>query len=267
MNKLITHFSFLLLCISISITSTFAQNTSLDKLLPEVPTPPHLVNDFAGMLSQEEIIKLENKLLQYEQKTSNEIAIVTIESLQGHAVEEFAVALGRKWDIGKASKKNGVLILASKLDKKINISPAYGLSGVLPDITCGRIIREQIVPNFKNEKYYQGFDEAADAMFKYIANEFTSEPIEGQSSVIDFFVLLFIVLFFMLILFIIFYAQRNSKTTYVSRRGWINQDDTWHGGGFGGGSSWGGGSSSGGGFGGFGGGGGGFDGGGASGSW
>jgi uncharacterized protein len=83
----------------------YAQNTSLEKILPDVPSTPKLVNDLGDMLTPDEELKLENKLFQYEQKTSNEIAIVTIESLQGHSIEEFAVALGRKWDIGKASKK------------------------------------------------------------------------------------------------------------------------------------------------------------------
>lgn len=262
---------FLLFLLSHVVSwNVVAQNSSLDKILPEVTNPPKLVNDLGDMLSAEEELKLENKLFQYEQKTSNEISIVTIKTLDGHAIEEFAVALGRKWDIGKASKKNGVLILASKEDRKINISPAYGLSGVLPDITCGRIIRDQIVPNFKEGNVYKGFDEATDAMFNYIANEFSAEPAEEGSALMGFIILLFIFIVFIVIIFGFFYAIRNRKSTYVSRRGWINQSDDWSGGSSWGGSSWGGSDSdsgSSGGFGGFGGGGGGFDGGGASGSW
>lgn len=272
------HYFFIAFFVLLShgVQILYGQNSSIEKVLPDIPSRPRLVNDLGDMLNEDEELRLENKLFQYEQKTSNEIAIVTIDSLYGHVVEDYAVALGRKWDIGKASKKNGVLILASRADRKINISPAYGLSGVLPDVICARIIREHIVPHFKAKNFYQGFDEATDIMFSYIANEFTADPAEAESPLVGFIVLLFILVVFMIIIFGFFYAIRNRKSTYVSRRGWINKDDdwtggSWGGGGFGGGSwgggSWGGGSSGGGGFGGFGGGGGGFDGGGASGSW
>lgn len=244
-----------------------AQSTSLQKLLPPVPSPPHLVNDLGDMLSDEEELTLENKLVEYEKKSSNEIAIVTIESLEGNEVSEYANELGRKWDIGKSSKKNGVLILASKTDRKINISPGYGLSGVLPDITCGRIIREQIVPNFKNGNYYKGFDEAVDIIVLRAGNEFVADEIPQGDGSIGLLTLIFIFLIFGLIIFVFFYMIRNRNATYVSRRGWINTNDTWGTGGFGGGGFGGGGDSGGGGFGGFGGGGGGFDGGGSSGSW
>lgn len=249
----------------------WAQSSSLQQALPPVPDPPRLVNDLGNMLDAADEQKLEQKLIDYEKSSSNEIAIVTIDRLGDFDIAEYANELGRKWNIGKASKKNGVLILASKEDRKINISPGYGLSGRLPDITCGRIIREQIVPNFKQGNFYAGFNEATDAIIRYAADEFTADPEEKGSALIVFLVLLFIIIVFASVVFGIFYAIRNNKGTYVSRKGWSDRNNDWGGpwGGFGGGSSWGGssGGGSGGGFGGFGGGGGGFDGGGASGSW
>jgi uncharacterized protein len=258
--------TLLLLLISIGI---YAQSSSLQKSLPEVPNPPHLVNDLGDMLSPNEEQELESKLFQYEQSTSNEITIVTLESIGEFEISEYANELGRKWDIGKASKKNGVLILASKNDRKINISPTYGLSGVLPDGVCGSIIRQQIVPNFKRGDYYTGFDEAVNMLQLRIGNEFTADQLPNGSQGISPLGLLFLLIIFGLFIFVFFFMIRNRTSTYVSRRGWTHTDDTYTGGGgfFGGGSSWGSDSDSGGGFGGFGGGGGGFDGGGASGSW
>ncbi|MBK8144743.1 MAG: TPM domain-containing protein [Bacteroidetes bacterium] len=252
----------------IGIVSTYAQ-TTFHKEIPDIPATPALVNDFGKMLRADEVLLLENKLLQFEKESSNEVVIVTVESLGGNEIASFAVELGRKWDIGKESKKNGVLILASKTDRKVNISPAYGLSGVLPDVICSRIIREQIVPNFKKGNMYQGFDEAVDKIIAYSKGEFTADE-EPTGSGIP---MLLVLLFFMLLIFIFFFAIRNKTgSTYVSRRGYKSSDSDWgSGGGFFGGGSWGGGGSdsgdSGGGFGGFGGGGGGFDGGGSSGSW
>lgn len=236
--------------------------------IPDLPSKPALVNDLGNMMSPEEVLLLETKLLNFEKESSNEIAIVTVTSLEGLPIEDYAVELGRKWDIGKESKKNGVLILASKNDRKINISPAYGLSGVLPDVICSRIIREQIVPNFKEGNIYKGFDQAVDKIIGYSKGEFTADEPAGASNVSP----LIFILIFMVVIFIFFFVLRNKAgTTYMSRRGYKNNDAGWgSGGGFLGGSNWGGGGSSSsdsGGFGGFGGGGGGFDGGGSSGSW
>lgn len=258
----------LLLCM---VTLVHAQ-TTYHKAIPDLPSQPRLVNDFADMMSNDEENLLEAKLENYEKESSNEICIVTVNDLDGMDVSEFAIELGRKWDIGKASKKNGVLVLASKNEHKINISPGYGLSGVLPDITCGRIIREQMVPDFKNGNFYSGFDNAASALIQASKGEYTSDEVPVQR-ISPAFVLLMI-LFFMGLVFFMFYLRRNSKNIYVSRRGYKYDDDGWgrgggwfggFGGGGSGGDGWG--DSGGGGFGGFGGGGGGFDGGGASGSW
>jgi uncharacterized protein len=273
MKKIRVFASFLILLLAFQIV-VFGQSPTLLKALPEVTSPPHLVNDLGGMLTDEEELKLETKLIEYEKNTSNEIAIVTVDNIGEFEISEYANELGRKWNIGKSSKKNGVLILASKSDRKLNISPGYGLSGVLPDGVCGSIIRQQIVPNFKAGNFYLGFDEAIEKLKQHIANEFTAD--ETTEDGLGFFVFLFIFLIFIAVIFFIFYVSRNRSTTYVSRRGWTTKNDDWNsnsgsgwlGGGFGGFGSGGSGSSdSGGGFGGFSGGGGGFDGGGASGSW
>ena len=186
------------------VSFLFSQ-TKYHKEIPDLPTTPALVNDFGKMLSPDEVLLLENKLLKFEKESSNEVVIVTVESLGGHEISSFAVELGRKWNIGKESKKNGVLILASKTDRKVNISPAYGLSGVLPDVICSRIIREQIVPNFKKGNMFQGFDEAVDKIIGYSTGEFTADEVPSGSGI----PIIFILLFFMLLIFIFFIAIRN----------------------------------------------------------
>lgn len=267
MRKVLNLFKVVLLGVIVILAGSINAQSKYHSQIPDVPATPALVNDFGKMLTPDEVLLLETKLLNFEKESSNEVVIVTLESLGGLEIADFAVELGRKWDIGKESKKNGVLILASKTDRKINISPAYGLSGVLPDVVCSRIIREQIVPNFKNGNIYKGFDEAVDKIIGYSKGEFTADE-KGNGG--GFPVILFII-FFIILIFVFFFVIRNKNGgTYVSRRGYRNIDAGWgSGGGFFGGDSWGGGSSGSdsGGFGGFGGGGGGFDGGGASGSW
>ena len=240
--------------------------------IPDPPNPPMLVNDFGDMLSPEQEFSLESKLLKYEQTTSNEIVLVTVSTLNDMEVSEYALETGRKWDIGKAKKKNGVLMLASSGDRKIWIAPGSGLSGVLPDIVVGRIVRNSIIPRFKEGNYYGGFDAGLEAIMAAARGEFTSDE-TIRAKPIPVWMGVFLIIMFGLLFFVVFYLMSKAKGVYVSRRGYKYDDAGWGGGGwFGGGSgggSWGGGNSSsgGGGFGGFGGGGGGFDGGGAGGSW
>ncbi|MBK7764019.1 MAG: TPM domain-containing protein [Bacteroidetes bacterium] len=263
-------FLILLLCVTYSCL-VFAQSEhTYHKSIPDLPAVPRLVNDLADMLNEQEETLLEAKLLAFEKESSNEVTIVTVETLGDMEVSEFALELGRKWNIGKKEKKNGVLILASKQDRKINISPGYGLQGALTDMICSRIIREYMKPQFKAGNFYAGFDDASKAIIKATKGEFTNDAKDEQKSVNPFPFALIII--FLVLVFYIFFIRRNKNFTYVSRKGYnYDRGAPWLGGfgGFGGGSGWGnsGGGSSGGGFGGFGGGGGGFDGGGASGDW
>lgn len=255
---------FALLLSVMSFTYTWAS----DGDFPVKPNPPRLVNDFAGMLSPEEANQLEAKLLQYEQTSSTQITIVTVKSIGLYEVAQYAIELGNRWGVGQKGKDNGVLILASKDDRKINISTGYGLEGVLPDAMCGRIIRNKIVPAFKGGSFYAGFDKAADAIILATKGEYTAEPKESKGGKPGILAIVILIVIVYIILWIISKIGGGGGS-YMSGRGYRGwSSGPWVGGGWGGssgGSSWGGGSSSSGGFGGFG--GGSFGGGGASGDW
>jgi uncharacterized protein len=244
-----------------------AQQGKYHKEIPDIPTVPGLVQDLGDMLSSSEEDQLENKLYQYEKQSSNEIAVVTVTSLGDLEIADFATELGRKWDIGKASKRNGVLLLIAKNDRELFIAPADRLQGALTDVECWQIIDKKIVPQFRAGYVYEGINVGTTAIMEAIAGEFTNDG-QGTPPPVKISTILILLLFMALLIFLI---ARKSKRIYVSRRGYrYGDDDQWFGGGFGGGSwggGFGGGSSGGGGFGGFGGGGGGFDGGGAGGSW
>lgn len=256
---------FALLLSVMSFTYTWAA----DDDFPVKPNPPRLVNDFAGMLSAAEASQLEAKLLQYEQSSSTQITVVTVKSIGMYEVAQYAIELGNRWGVGQKGKDNGVLILASKDDRKINISTGYGLEGALPDAVCGRIIRNEIVPNFKNGDFYAGFDKAADAIIAATKGEYTADEKTKKGGKPGILVIVILIILVYIILWIISKIGGGGGGSYMSGRGYRGWDSgPWiGGGGFGGsrGGGWGGGSSSGGGFGGFG--GGSFGGGGASGSW
>lgn len=244
-----------------------------DKDFPPVPNPPRLVNDLAGMMSANEVARLEEKLLQYEKTSSTQIAIVTIKNLGGYDVSEYTTRLSKRWKIGQAGKDNGVLILASRDDRRMHISTGYGVEGSLTDITSGRIIRNEMAPAFKQGKFYEGFDKAADAIIAATKGEYKAEEDyhHGKKRVPKAVSILFILGVILVVWAISKGGGGNGGGGYMSGRG--HRDvmtgvllgsllggrggSGFGGGGFGGGSS--------GGFGGFG--GGGFGGGGASGSW
>jgi uncharacterized protein len=244
----------------------FAQ---IEKIVPDRPTPPRLVNDFAHVLTPEQIDALERKLVAYDDSTSNQIAVVTIQTTNDYAIDDVALGVLRKWGVGNKEKDNGIVILAAIADRKIWIATGYGMEGVVPDITAQTIIDHDILPNFRSGDYYRGFDEAANSIFKAAAGEYKAPEGYGQrgkGSRISTgkIIIAIIILFFILNMF----GGGGKGGGFMSRRGYRGfGGPIIFPGGFGGGGwgSSGGGGFGGGGFGGFGGGGGG--GGGAGGSW
>jgi uncharacterized protein len=118
------------------------------------------VNDFAGLMDAASTSDLETLIGGVEKGTGAEIAVVTIDSLEGITIEEYAVELFEYWGIGKADEDNGILILVALLDREVRIEVGYGLEGVITDLEAGRIIDNIIVPNFKEENYNRGIYDA-----------------------------------------------------------------------------------------------------------
>ena len=247
---------------------TVAQN------IPARPTPPRLVNDLANVLSPQEEQQLESELVAYDDSTSNQIAIVLVNTLDDYPIEEYATKLFREWGVGNKKNNNGVVLLAALQDRKVRIEVGYGLEGAIPDIIANHIIENDIKPNFKSGDYYEGLSKAAHSIIKAAAGEYKApanyRKKKGGGSAFPFGLLVVI------IILIVIFGGRNNRGGgggFMSRRGsgWLGPFILGNmlGGSSSGGSSWGGGGGwSGGGGGGFGGfGGGSSGGGGASGSW
>ena len=137
-------------------------------------TPRGYINDFVGMLSTDQSAVIEQKLSQFEKDTSNEITVVTIASLEGDTIEDFAVKLFEQWRIGKAKNDNGILLLIARDDRKMRIETGYGLEGALPDATASSIINNIIKPAFQNGDYAGGINGAVDAMISATKGEYQS---------------------------------------------------------------------------------------------
>ncbi len=142
--------------------------------IPATPNPPRLVNDFAHVMTADQVQELEEKLVAYDDSTSIQIAVVTVQTTGDYVIEDYALKILRDWKVGNKSTNNGLVILAAIQDHKVYIATGYGMEGSVPDITAKQIIEDEIVPNFKQQNYYRGFDLAADAIIKASRGEYVA---------------------------------------------------------------------------------------------
>jgi len=230
--------------------------------LPKAPYPPKLYNDLnhIGFLTPSEEIMMEKRLEKFEKETSNEIAVIIVDDLGDYDVSDYAIKISNLWKVGKEKEKNGVVILikptGGKRDKKIFIAVGKGLEGAIPDITCKRIIENELIPNFKNEAHFKGLNDALDVLSSLSKGEYNSATYNKKTE--GSLLVKIIIVIIIIIVLIVFRKGGNGNGMTMGGAGFFVGSG--FGRGFGGG-----GGGSGGGFGGFG--GGSFGGGGAGGSW
>lgn len=227
-----------------------------------------LVTDFTKTLSQDQVAKLEQKLVAFNDSTSNEVAVVIVKSVGDYDINDYALQLGRKWGIGGKTKNNGIILLIAIGDRKLSIQTGYGLEGALPDSYTKRIIENDIKPFFKEGNYYAGIDAGVNSIISLTKGEYKNDPRKTKSTGGKGIAGLAVIIIVIIIIAII-RRGGGGGSQVIGGRG-VGEALFWGmlfgGGGRGsGGGGFGGGSSSGGGFGGFG--GGSFGGGGSSGSW
>mgnify|MGYP001552967510 CR=1 FL=1 len=262
--RMICHMARILLLSSILLSGF----SGLAQDIPPRPVPPRLVNDFAALLSSAEASALERKLVAYDDTTSIQIAIITERSLNGMDDFQRALDIAQGWGVGQADTDNGVLVYIAAEDRKIRILTGEGSEGFLPDILASRIINQVIRPNFRNQQYFEGLNQATDLIMRLGSGEYTASSDLKQPNKKPLRAGLLLIVLVIVLIIVISSANRGGGGgyggggRYRSGGGWIFFGPGHYGGGFGGGGSFGGG---GGGFGGFG--GGSFGGGGAGGSW
>jgi uncharacterized protein len=237
-----------------------------------IPAKPQgYVNDFAGVLSPGARVQLKALCAEVDQKTHAQIAVVTVTSLDGRPIEDYAFDLATKWGVGPKQSNRGILILLATKDHKYWTEVGYGLEPILPDGKVGGFGREA-VPFLRQNNY----DAAVLLMTRRVAEVIARDsgvtltgrpplaPMSRRSSQSVSPGVVFLWIFF-LVIGLIFRAVRGFFPSSRRRGGgwWIGPPMI--GGGWGGGGFGGGGGGGGGGFGGFG--GGSFGGGGAGGSW
>lgn len=244
--------------------------------VPARPDPPRLVNDFSGILSPQQAKWLEDSLVHFDRRTSNQVVIVTLDDLGGMDPAEMAYEIGEQWQVGSAEDNNGVVILVKPKKGASRgqafIATGYGLEGALPDATCKMIVEREMIPHFKQNDYFGGIRAAVGVICPIAAGEYSKERYEEDSGIGPMGGIFMLLGAFAVFFIIMMLARRSGGNNHHGNSGTFGSGGIFLGGlpfgGMGGGHSRGtgfGGGFDGGGFGGFG--GGSFGGGGAGGSW
>ena len=240
--------------------------------IPPKPSEETAVYDGADLLTPPQEQNLQSKLVNYSDTTSTQIVVATINSLQGEYIGTYSAEWAHEWGIGQSEKDNGILILVAEEERKIWITTGYGIEGYLTDALSKDIVENIILPEFKQQNYYQGLNQGTTAVMQALAGVYEGNPAQRDAggASIRFIVMAII---FIVILVVLSRSRRGGGRNGGYRRGGGFLDilvlSSLGRGGFGGGGLGGGGGGGLGGGGGFGGGfgGGGFGGGGAGGGW
>ncbi len=242
--------------------------------IPERPQPPRLVNDLAGVFSPEQQMELEQMLVRFNDSTSNQIVVLTVNDLNGYDKASFAYEVGEKWGVGQKKFDNGIVVLfkpkTADSEGQVFIATGYGLEGAIPDATCRRIIEKEMIPRFKQRDVYGGIVSGVNVLMALAKGEINSAQYaksknknKGWGVIVPIIIIVVIIL--------LFKSNRgNHQAIGKDIPFWtlfwlLSSSGNRHGGSFGDFRSGSGGFGGGGGFGGFG--GGSFGGGGAGGSW
>jgi uncharacterized protein len=221
-----------------------------------IPANTGYVTDAAGLIHGTDKQEINNWILSLERKTTAQVAVVTVRSTQPEEISQYAMRIFDAWGIGQKDKDNGALMVVAVEDRKAWIATGYGLEGAIPDVIASKVVRDVMIPRFKQNDYSRGIREGVTAVVSLIAKEYNvtitgqeaqyyeamqREP-SGRDTFFSFLFTLFLILFF-----------------FGGRGGWLpllllggmgpRRGGYWSGGGYGGSSG-----GFGGGFGGFGGG-------------
>jgi len=135
-----------------------------------------LVYDYCSILTTEQTNLLEQRLLDFNDSTSNQIVVIMTPGFGGNDIAAFAQEVGDAWGIGQKSLNNGVVIVIKPKDEtdgQVYIATGYGLEGALPDIFCKSIINDIMIPHFREDDYYGAVDAALDVILPVCAGEYS----------------------------------------------------------------------------------------------
>ena len=142
----------------------------------EVPYLSGRVNDTAGMIPAETAQRIEAKLAALEESTGAQMAVLTIPSLEGEVLEQYALEVAETWALGRAEQDDGLLLLVARDDRKMRLEVGYGLEGRLTDAQSGRILNNILRPAFRQGDFGGGIEAGVDAVIGTLQGEEVIPP-------------------------------------------------------------------------------------------
>jgi len=163
-------------------------------LSTEVPYLTGRVNDYAGILSDSTRNSLTETLKEHEIRTTNQLVILTLQSLEGENIEDYANKVFNEWKLGQKDKDNGILMIVVPDERRMRIEVGYGLEGILTDLEAAAIISKIMAPAFREGDYDGGISEGINALISIlegrempeIANTGQGGAFSGESHFSDF---------------------------------------------------------------------------------
>ena len=139
----------------------------------QVAVPPlkARVTDLTGTLTREQTASLEQMLQSFEARKGSQIAVLMVPTTKPEAIEQYSLRVAEAWKVGRKKIDDGAVLVVAKDDRTLRIEVGYGLEGALSDITANRIIREVIVPRFREGDFYGGINAGVDRMIRVIDGE------------------------------------------------------------------------------------------------
>lgn len=243
--------------------------TAAAQVEPNFPVLTSRITDQAGLLSADDYTAIQAELAALEQKSTDQVAVVTVKSLEGYPIEDYGYRLGRKWGIGQEGKNNGILLIVAPNERKVRIEVGRGLEPVMTDAMSSLIVQNAILPEFRRGNFSAGIRAGVRDIKDVLLGDAAEveQRARRPSNELDFWSVVLIIFWICVVLFVLFAVVQsinNSPQAVAGRRGRrggpvvVPSDSGSWGGGWGGGDSGGGGWSGGGGD---------FGGGGSSGSW
>ena len=176
MKKLIAGLLLILLILPIACMTVSATPS---------PTAAFYVNDMAGVLSAEQEKSMVSAAEQLAKQTGAQVVVLTVTTLDGKDITEYALEVARAWGIGDKEKNNGVLILLSTGDREVRVEVGYGLEGCLPDGKTGRLIDEYAIPYYAQNDFASGTVQLFHAVMNVVCEEYSVDPASLNVPVMD----------------------------------------------------------------------------------
>jgi uncharacterized protein len=181
------------------------------------------VVDDAGILDPSTKVALERKLAEFETKTTGQLVVVTLKSLQGSSIEDYGYQLGRHWQIGQKEKNTGALLIVAPNERKVRIEVGYGLEGTLTDAVSKLIIENSIIPRFRVNDFAGGIDRGVDDIIQAVSVDSeewkarAKQRPDDQSNLAELLTLLFFLVIFFIIVSSV--ARRSREQMQADPRG------------------------------------------------